>query len=76
LPHHDHGHVDGLEEAAAQVDIDVYALDDNLHMHDLKHDMMGERREGADRRKDAAAVAEEKRQAERRADKSAEGEGQ
>jgi C4-dicarboxylate transporter DctQ subunit len=76
LPHHDHGHVDGIEEDAVPVDVDPYGMDDNLHMHDLKHDMMGERREGADRRKDAAAVAEEKRQAERRADKSAEGEGQ
>jgi C4-dicarboxylate transporter DctQ subunit len=25
LPHHDHGHVDGLEDAAPQPDIDVYA---------------------------------------------------
>jgi C4-dicarboxylate transporter DctQ subunit len=34
LPHHDHGHVDGLEEnveeAAAQ-EINPYALRDNLH---------------------------------------------
>ncbi|RJF78327.1 TRAP transporter small permease [Azospirillum cavernae] len=36
LPHHDHGHVDGLEEeAAASADINWYALDDNLHPHDL-----------------------------------------
>jgi C4-dicarboxylate transporter, DctQ subunit len=36
LPHHDHGHVDGLEEELA-VDVDVYAMDDNLHPRDLKH---------------------------------------
>ncbi|BAO28854.1 TRAP transporter small permease [Sulfuritalea hydrogenivorans] len=50
LPHHDHGHVDGLEEATPKVDIDVYALDDNLHMHDLKHTMIGDNR----RRQDTA----------------------
>jgi C4-dicarboxylate transporter DctQ subunit len=48
LPHHDHGHVDGLEEAAPKVDIDVYALDDNLHMHDLKHTMIGDNRRQQD----------------------------
>ncbi len=48
LPHHDHGHVDGLEEAAPKVDIDVYALDDNLHMHDLKHTMIGDNRRQKD----------------------------
>ncbi len=42
LPHHDHGHVDGLEDDKPQVDVDVYSLDDNLHMHDLKHKMLGE----------------------------------
>ena len=36
LPHHDHGHVDGLEEELP-VDVDVYAMDDNLHPRDLKH---------------------------------------
>jgi len=44
LPHHDHGHVDGLDEEAPKVDVDVYALDDNLHMHDLKHTMIGDNR--------------------------------
>ena len=37
LPHHDHGHVEGLDEAVAQVDANPYNLDDNLHMHDLKY---------------------------------------
>jgi C4-dicarboxylate transporter DctQ subunit len=37
LPHHDHGHVDGLDEAVAQVDANPYNMDDNLHMHDLKY---------------------------------------
>jgi C4-dicarboxylate transporter DctQ subunit len=48
LPHHDHGHVDGLEDAAPLPDIDVYALDDNLHMHDLKHTMIGDNRRKQD----------------------------
>ena len=37
LPHHDHGHVDGIEEGKMEVDVDPYGMDDNLHMHDLKH---------------------------------------
>jgi C4-dicarboxylate transporter DctQ subunit len=44
LPHHDHGHVDGLEEEKPPVDVDVYSMDDNLHPHDLKHTMVGENR--------------------------------
>jgi len=42
LPRHDHGHVDGLEEEKPPVDVDFYALDDNLHMRDMKHPVMGE----------------------------------
>lgn len=42
LPHHDHGHVDGLEEEKAQVNANPYNMDDNLHMHDLKHTPLGE----------------------------------
>ncbi|RIX46227.1 MAG: TRAP transporter small permease [Rhodocyclales bacterium GT-UBC] len=41
LPHHDHGHVDGLEDETPPVDLDVYAMDDNLHPHDLKHTPLG-----------------------------------
>jgi C4-dicarboxylate transporter DctQ subunit len=48
LPHHDHGHVDGLEEEKPPVDVDVYSMDDNLHPHDLKHTMVGEDRRKAD----------------------------
>lgn len=36
LPHHDHGHVDGLEEAGPGAEFDGFALEDNLHPHDLK----------------------------------------
>ncbi len=36
LPHHDHGHVDGLEDEVP-VDANPYGMDDNLHAHDLKH---------------------------------------
>jgi len=67
LPHHDHGHVDGLEDEVPPVDVNLYGMDDNLHMHDLKHPMVGERRTGNDRRHaGATAPNEERRQAERR----------
>lgn len=56
LPHHDHGHVDGLEEETVPVDVDFYGLDDNLHMRDLKHSMVGD-----DRRKVAALVDPDRR---------------
>ena len=58
LPHHDHGHVDGLEEETPPVDFDPYGMDDNLHMRDMKHTMVGENRRKEhkpvddDRRKD------------------------
>jgi len=42
LPHHDHGHVDGLDEEPVPVDVNVYDMDDNLHPHDAKHHMVGE----------------------------------
>lgn len=48
LPHHDHGHVDGLDEEKPPVDVDVYSMDDNLHPHDMKHTMVGEDRRKAD----------------------------
>ena len=48
LPHHDHGHVDGLEEAVPPVDVDVLSMDDNLHMHDLRHTMVGDNRRKKD----------------------------
>ncbi|QLP99154.1 MAG: TRAP transporter small permease [Burkholderiaceae bacterium] len=31
LPHHDHGHVDGLDEGKPEVDLNTFALDENLH---------------------------------------------
>jgi C4-dicarboxylate transporter DctQ subunit len=43
LPHHDHGHVDGIEEVQIKeglaevhvpVDYDPYEMDDELHPHD------------------------------------------
>jgi len=37
LPHHDHGHVEGLEAETTDVEFDEFALDDNLHPHALKH---------------------------------------
>jgi C4-dicarboxylate transporter DctQ subunit len=68
LPHHDHGHVDGLEDEVPPVDFDPYGMDDNLHMKDLKHTMVGERREGQRRVAAADASAADRRQGERRGD--------
>jgi C4-dicarboxylate transporter DctQ subunit len=66
LPHHDHGHVDGLDEVL-EPDFDPLAMDDNLHMHDLKHPMVGERRAGEERRHEAGEKPEgERRHEERR----------
>jgi C4-dicarboxylate transporter, DctQ subunit len=52
LPHHDHGHVDGLEEEAppkpGEEDV-IYSMDDNLHPQDL--------RRGSDRRENLAEGA-------------------
>ena len=65
LPHHDHGHVDGLEEVEPPVS--VYNMADNLHMHDLKHPMVGDRRSGEDRRQIAGGKrTPERRQGDRR----------
>ena len=67
LPHHDHGHVDGLEDEVPPVGFDPYGMDDNLHMHDLKHTMVGERR-ATERRNTAVddRAGDERRKAERR----------
>jgi C4-dicarboxylate transporter DctQ subunit len=37
LPHHDHGHVDGLEDDKPQVDINPYSMGDNLHADDMNN---------------------------------------
>jgi C4-dicarboxylate transporter DctQ subunit len=76
LPHHDHGHVDGLEEEVPPVDFDPYGMDDNLHMKDLKHTMVGERREGERRQAAADAPAADRRQGERRSDDNNKGDAQ
>jgi len=70
LPHHDHGHVDGLEEEVPPVDFDPYGMDDNLHMHDLKHTMTGDRRSGDERRNpvEDSRIGSERRMAQRRDD--------
>jgi len=70
LPHHDHGHVDGLDEATPPVDVNLYGMDDNLHMHDLHHSLLGERRTGEERRDSIVAgqAVEERRSGERRSD--------
>jgi C4-dicarboxylate transporter, DctQ subunit len=35
LPHHDHGHVVGLDEVAPALDANPYAMNDNLHPADV-----------------------------------------
>ncbi|NMG33381.1 TRAP transporter small permease subunit [Azoarcus sp. TTM-91] len=42
LPHHDHGHVDGIDEEHLPADANPYDMGDNLHPHDLKHKQIGE----------------------------------
>lgn len=43
LPHHDHGHVDGLDDDTPEVDTNVYGLDDNLHPSSIhKHNAKDE----------------------------------
>ena len=37
LPHHDHGHVDGIDELTTPVDANPYEMSDNLHPDDLHH---------------------------------------
>ena len=46
LPHHDHGHVDGIEEETVPVDVNPYEMGDNLHPQDLKHKPMGKDSKG------------------------------
>ena len=48
LPHHDHSHVDGLQDELPPVDVNPYEMDDNLHPHDLTHTMVGENRRKQD----------------------------
>jgi len=37
LPHHDHGHVEGLEEEIPHVEANPYAMNDNLHPSELQN---------------------------------------
>ena len=37
LPHHDHGHVEGLEEEIPHVEANPYAMNDNLHPNELQN---------------------------------------
>lgn len=42
LPHHDHSHVDGIDEEHLPTDANYYDMGDDLHPHDLKHKQFGE----------------------------------
>jgi C4-dicarboxylate transporter DctQ subunit len=37
LPHHDHGHVDGLEAETLPLDLNPLGMNDNLHPSDLQN---------------------------------------
>ncbi|HPT48846.1 MAG TPA: TRAP transporter small permease [Accumulibacter sp.] len=37
LPHHDHGHVDGIEEETVIDELTSFSMEDNLHAHDLTY---------------------------------------
>lgn len=64
LPHHDHGHVEGIDEDhPLQADANPYNMDDDLHPHDLHYD---ERR----RRNEGPPEGVERRQAEQQGDRS------
>jgi C4-dicarboxylate transporter, DctQ subunit len=76
LPHHDHGHVDGLEEVVPPADVDFYGMDDNLHMHDLKNPMLGDRRSGDDRRHADNGTADPERRHDQRRSPDDKGEAQ
>jgi C4-dicarboxylate transporter DctQ subunit len=48
LPHHDHGHVEGIEEEKVPVDVDWYEMDDEAHPHDLRHRKSKDPAQGGD----------------------------
>lgn len=52
LPHHDHSHVAGLDEAKLPLEVNGYGMDDNLHMHDIKHQMVGDVADAAAKKKE------------------------
>lgn len=64
LPHHDHGHVDGIEVEAVQIDVNVYSLNDNLHPSDLTHTIIGDNRRDDEERRSANGSKDPERRAE------------
>ncbi len=50
LPHHEHGHVEGIEEDQLPVEVNPYGMDDNLHPRDLKHHHIVAEEERGERR--------------------------
>ncbi len=49
LPHHDHGHVEGLDDEKQPDEIVAYSMDDNLHPRDLEHPGDGGKRPSEDK---------------------------
>jgi C4-dicarboxylate transporter DctQ subunit len=68
--------VDGLEDEVPPVDFDPLGMDDNLHPHDLKHAMVGERRHSNDRRQGEGEPPGEERRKGARRDHDEQGEEQ
>jgi len=53
LPHHDHGHVEGVEEVALPApgeEDKIYRMDDEVHPHDLKAPHLGDDVQEGDRK--------------------------
>ena len=47
LPHHDHGHVEGLADERAHLEANPYSLPDNLHYRDLRNERRKQERRRA-----------------------------
>jgi len=43
LPHHDHGHVEGLEDETPHIEVNPYSMNDNLHPTELQNKDGGEK---------------------------------
>ncbi len=41
LPQHDHSHIEGIKDDHLPLEVNPLDMDDNLHMHDIKHKQVG-----------------------------------
>jgi len=70
LPHHDHGHVDGIEEDKLPVDANPYGMSDDLHPRDLLHKLDGSLNSVARHAREQAAADEAAAQVAPKGDRS------